>query len=363
MESMTMCVIDKYIQSLACYNLYRLILGGSLFFFIACGAVAGGTEGGNDMVVPSNIDIADLSPDIIPLISNQNVQMILAEIISVDLVNSVDGDLEVNIGNIDVRVVEVLNGRFLYPGIIVRVPVKRISDPFIRRRNNFNQWNNLALNKGSWLVLACDIQAIDKPCNGLAAIPVSSPLDTNVQAVRICYQIEHDLRAGLPTNSLLQQALSSPNELLFYYALDTVAKRMVLGRENGVAIIDHAMWSGDVSGDRRREFASILTDSNLFDIRHNVDHVNAKILSILTKGLLEERELDERLFWSRRISNMILRELSPVASEDHALRMELLRSVQNPQPIINALAEMDRTLTGGDKEIVQELLAAWRDAR
>ena len=116
---------------------------------------------------------------------------------------------------------------------MIDLPARRIADPLIRARNNFDQWNNLALERGQYLLLACRLISVPSTWKALAAWAVESPRSPTVAAIRRCVLIEQFRGEDKKKREMIEEALQSTADLERYYALDALGRRAVVPREEG----------------------------------------------------------------------------------------------------------------------------------
>jgi hypothetical protein len=316
------------------------------------------------MSTPAPDQVEILSPDLVPFISEANTSMVLAAIMATRLATRLDVDLEVEIGRITFQVVEVFHSDTLANGNIIDVPARQVVDRAARARNNFDQWNNLSLATGELLILACQPADASQIWRGLAAKAVESPSSPVVAALRQCYVIEKFRGAPEAKRTLLEDALTSSQDLLRYYALDSIGRGTTVERAQAVQMIYNAVASNKTAPANKVELGSYLTRQFFFDKDRRADQANQRVITSLTAGLVADRDAQRRLSWARYLASCVLIEFAPDPELDRTIRLSLIKASRTPAAtlVIGALSDLTRYGAEDEREIITRLLAAWREA-
>src|SRR5438477_1753686 len=94
----------------------------------------------------------ELSADLVPWIFDIVANLLLVNVVGVTTIPNPQPGLEQ--GMLRLQVVEVYRGKELQPGTEISVAFRRAADPPQRARLGFDQWNNLNLEVGAYLLLA-----------------------------------------------------------------------------------------------------------------------------------------------------------------------------------------------------------------
>lgn len=355
-------VISKAIANCVVSGLVVVnLLAGSMLV----GCSASSLENRRSLVVstPSPDQIQILGADLVPFISEPNTSMLLVRVVGVKLAKQMEGDVEMEVGMATMEVLEVLHSKTLVKGTTIEVPVKRVAAREVRVKNPINQWNNLTLMPGELLLLAGRIISVPNVLMGQAAIRVKGPEDPAVNAARQCYVIEES-KDPEKKRTLLEDALTSPQDILRFYALDALGRRAILPREVGVEMIAKALASDKTAPDDKMDLGMYLTRNFFFNNDLGADRANQRIVAALAAQLVKETDAEKRSDWVNLLSSCVLSEFSPKKEVDRSIRSALIAPIKTPTN-----AEVTSTLTKllhqGDeeeRERVRELLAAWRAA-
>jgi hypothetical protein len=305
-----------------------------------------------------------LSADLVPQILNKNASIVLVKIVNTHLVREPDADLPVEAGLVTFQVLEVFRSPTLAPSNTIQVPARRIADPLTRFRNNFDQWNNLHLEVGNLLVLAC--QPLQPPSlwTGLAAKPVEGPGGPQLEALRRCIALEQF--AGPPERKieLLGDALKSKEDLLRYYAIEVLASGKACTRERAAELMAAAIASPETTAPHKLELGSNLTRNAFFNKDDKAAGVNPIVVAALAQGLVAETDIPRRLSWARYLASCTLGQFADDPAEDLKIRRSLIRKAQPPPSVqvIKALSDVSPYAQDDEREIVRNLLAAWKAA-
>ena len=284
----------------------------------------------------------ELSGDLVPFISEADTSLVLVKIENVQLEPRREMDMDLEVGSIRCQVVEVFRGPALNKGDIINLPARRIADPLIRARNNFDQWNNLPLEQGRYLLLACRPLRAPSDWRALAARAVESPRSPAVAALRQCVVIEQFRGADERKREMIEEALQSPEDLERYYALDALGRRALASREMAVEMIRRAIVSTATTPESKLELGASLTGNMFFNKGEKAEGSNPAVVASLARGLVNEPDLKRRLNWARYLASCILVEFSPRTEADKEIRLSLIKSVQDPSAakVLTALTEL-----------------------
>ena len=309
-----------------------------------------------------------LSADLIPLIADPAINMLAVRLVGLDGNLAVQDGLQVQTGPAWFEIADVIHGRGFLRGQTIEVPVSQIIDPQTRDKNGANQWNNLSLQRGATLVLACPPAPKGTPCVARAAIQITSANAGAVDALRQCYAIEAE--KGRPEAEYPQKlvpmvaaALQSHQELLFLYALDFAGRRAVLGRDTGASLLSRAVAHPGMAPAARYDIATyIAMQTSLFEPARKLDRANLEVVSAYASGLVAETDPNRKIAWTRLLGSCLLSELAPRQAEADALRRALAHGVRVPAPaqVVEALQSALATAAGSDRATLSELLALWR---
>jgi hypothetical protein len=307
--------------------------------------------------------IEALSGDLVPFISEADASLVLVKITSVELEPRRDMDMDLQEGEVRCQVVEVFRSPALKKGDIIDVPARRIADPLIRPRNNFDQWNNIPLEQGRYLLLACRPIRAPSTWVALAARAVESPRSPAVDALRQCVLIEEFRGAKDQKREMIQGALQSTEDLERYYALDALGRRALVPRDEAVEMIGRAIVSTASAPENKLELGTRLTSNTFFNKAEKAEGSNPAVVACLTRGLVDESDLKRRLDWAKYLASCVLVEFSPRTDMDHKIRAALIRSVRDPSAarVLTALTELSSFGTQDEQEIVRQLMEAWRN--
>ena len=309
-----------------------------------------------------NTEVAPLSADLVPVISNSAISMIVGSVRSLRSTTQEQGGLPVEAGQVFFYVEEVIHSPTLQRGETIETPFKRIADR-LRVKNSMDQWNVLPLRQNDLVLLACSSAGDPRACIGRAARSLNGFRDPVLSAVRRCYAIEKMPNTPAKREQL-EMALGAKQEPLPFYALDALGRRSLFGRDVGAETVEHAIASPSVAPEDKLELGNYLTRSYFFDASHNADTANGKVLSALATGLVNEQDTERRLEWAHHLKSCVFN-FSDEEPEHFTTRAQLIRSVRTPPPqqVIAALTELLKNSQDEDeKSDLADLIAAWRAA-
>jgi hypothetical protein len=307
-------------------------------------------------------NIVVLSGDLVPFIGAAKTSMTLSRIVDVKLTTHTESQREV--GAVTLEVLEVFAGGALLTGSRLEVPMHRLADAVLRRRNAFDYWNTITLAPGTlWLLAARQGTALNQ-VTALAVMEVPAASAPEVIALRHCYVIERLGKGDERKRQLLEVALAGSEPLVRSYALDLLGRRALYKRVDGVHLIAQAIDASTVPADDKLELGTYLTHEYFFDGERNEDGTNQTVVTSLAAALVRESVAERRLEWANLLASCILGELSPKASEDKARRLALVRGVRDPPPskVIEALRSLLPHTADDHGDVIRELEAAWRAA-
>src|SRR4051794_36542784 len=120
-----------------------------------------------------------LSADVVTRIGEPGINMLVVRLVQLEARTAMEGELEIEIGPAWFVIGDVLAGDVFTRGETIGVPIKRIRDIEIRSRTPANHWNNLSLEPGSKLVMACRARQ-GEFCNPSAALEIRSANTSDV---------------------------------------------------------------------------------------------------------------------------------------------------------------------------------------
>ena len=303
-----------------------------------------------------------LSADLIPEIFEPASALFLVKISQVRLAVQPGSQPLTEAGTVTLQVVEMLRAGPVQADATIQVPAHRIADPVRRGKSNMDQWNNLELEAGENLLLACRSLKPPTIWNAVAAKPVTGPGDANVTAVRKALEIER----GAPDvrGEMLKAALEDQTTLLRFFALETLSRGKSIPKSVGAGLIAQAIGSGLVAGPDRLDLGRALTQIAFFNKNDKNEGTNPIALAGLAEGLLSENDLARRLEWARLISSCFAIEFVPEPAANRAARTELLRKLTPPLAtrVKDALGALISRGTPQEGEIMDKLNAAWQES-
>jgi hypothetical protein len=300
-----------------------------------------------------------LSADLVPYISDASASLILAHVTSANWSQQPNQTLEK--GTIELQVDEVFQGGSLRPGEHFTISGERPSDPDIRFLNLRDQWNAIPFVKGDLLLMA--VRAVTRAnVVPLAAIQVHSKTDPEVGALRQACEISR-VQDAAQRRALLRQALESPQDLLFRYALDDLGHHQTASREQGAEMIVQAIFSKGISRDSRSALVNALTGRSYYEYELGAEPVNKLVIATLARLLAEEKNPKDLGVWTTFLSSSLSIQLSKDPVKDKEMRDALIRSVPEPtrKQVPAKLAEAAQ-LNPADPRIPM-LIKAWKTAQ
>ncbi len=303
-----------------------------------------------------------LSEDVVPFIPDSAVSMVVVK--TSRRTPAARSEPMMEEGTVSYQVLDVLHSTRLKKGDAVEVPFTRDADESARDKRGFNHWNNLSLEPGEIVILACKPLEPPKLWEGLAAQVVGSEKSSEVAQVRRCYEIEAVKKPPEVHREKLQQALVEGEDIDRRYAVEALSERGALSRDEGVELLDRAIASGKTSGDDKLELARSLTDDRFFNERKGADAANQKVIATLSRGLAAETDADRQREWTDLLAASVLSDFSENEVKNQAVRASLIRgaSPEVSRRVLGILTAQSQQGTAGEREVAIDLLAAWRAA-
>jgi hypothetical protein len=270
---------------------------------------------------------AGLSPDLIPFISKPQVSMAVVQVRDMRWSRQMDGDIQVDIGPVTLYVVSSVFGA-LREGQLIEVPAKRIVNPAVRVRHNFDAWNTFSLVPRDLLLLA--VRPGDTPTNwtGVAGQAVASTDAPDVQAVLRAYAIE-EAKGNLAAKAeMLDGALRSGNNLLIFYAIDYL-RRHASERETAVGILARAV-SVPLSSNEKLEVGRGMVGAEFFVRSAKADAANIVVVTALSNALALEPDGARRVVWAQLLVSTVLMDFTGDAAENGRIRLALAHAPSGP---------------------------------
>lgn len=302
-----------------------------------------------------------LSGDLGPVISRPELSMVVGRIEKTRWTRTVEDSIERDIGPLEIRVLEVVHGAAPHKDDLISVPARRVADPLIRVKNRHDYWNALRLNPGDTLLLALR-PAEPNHWMAVAADQIESPAAPEVEAARRAYRIEEAPGDMRQKSQMLEYALTSNQDLLESYAVDSVTRHAGSDRDTGVDLLHKAILSPQTAPDRKLDLAFTLTEDPFLKREKKADAANQTVVATLATALVHERDPENAAAWARLLGSAVLMEYSADPDVNHKIMLELIGSPRNPPPqtVTNALSHVAAHGDAEDKEIANELLKAWR---
>jgi hypothetical protein len=299
-----------------------------------------------------------LSADLIPEILGTDA-FFLVKISKARLEMLPGSEPALEIGTITFKVLDILRPGPVAAAATIETPAHRVADLTRRAKSNQDQWNNLNLEPGTYLILACRPTIPPIQWAATAAIPVTGTGDPKVAAVRRALEIEASPPDQQPR--LLKEALEDPQEFLRFYAVASLSRGTVVPKPTGAMLIEQAIRSGKVAPLDRLELGRGL--AAFFDKQSKAGPSNAAALAGLCEGLLAETDIQRQLEWARLIFSCFMVEFDPDLAVNRSIRKELQAKIppeikSRTEEALTALLRRD--LPEDERDIVRQLIEAWR---
>ena len=322
--------------------------------------VAGWSDGNGDRseVMTEAVQEEVLSPDLIPVISQEDVSMAVVVVREVAWTRGVEGELELDAGPVTFEVVSRLHG-MLGEGERIQVRAKRIVELTARVRHNFDAWNTLSLKPGEFVLLAVRRGATGREWNGVAGRAISSPAAPEVEAVRRAYAIE-GARGDLQAKAgMLGDALRNGTELLQFYALNYL-RRSASDRGTAVRILSEAVRATPAS-DRELETGRVMSGGEFFVQRAKADAVNGMVVAALASALVGETDASRRESWAQLLASCVLGSFTGDEAENGRIRSALAHAEGVPKAdrVLSALALAEESGQADERPRVERLKRVW----
>lgn len=338
----------------------------ALLFFIGAGSFAGfyAAEESHPMTPPETLQAGELSTDLVPTFSDSAASMAVTRITGREAAHSREAGVES--GLLQLTVVQVIHSDSLHVNESILTPYSRVADAQIRRRNQFNAWNSLSLDRDELLLIAVRPQRPPSRYEAIAAVRLSSANDPEIAAASDCYRIEaalgEDEHSARP---MLLRALESESELSRFYALNALTHRQILSRLDSAGVLSEALSSGKLSSSSRLDLGFHLASGNLYDEKLGADTVNVNIVSAFAAQLVESTDRKSRDQWLKFLSGCLSRHFSADEKTDRETRAALIKAVRTPAPqtVVSALsAAVKAAPSPAYAKPAKRLLDAWQSA-
>lgn len=310
----------------------------------------------------SGDQVESLSAEVEAFIPRREIHMLVVRLEATRWRREYEEGLEVEIGAITFRVLEVLHGA---APETISVRARRIADVLTRLRNPIDPWNRLPLKTGDIMIVACAPRTgPGEIWDALAALQITSPFGEEVAAVRKAYTIEEFTGSAQHKSRMLAEALESNEDVLLHYAMNQLAGKRRKERETSVRLLGDAIASPRTTEDHKLELGLFVTSSAFLVRECEANHGNQMVIGRLASALLKETDPGRRATWSRILAAAVLMEYCEDPSDDKRVRSELIRSPECPpaEEVISILSEVAAGTESGEKEIVMRLLNAWQSA-
>lgn len=311
-----------------------------------------------------DLEFQPLTGDLVPWISDPGAHGVAVTVMQVDL-KAMPGQVPATAaGTVGVRVDEVLSSTTLAVGDLVSLPVQQVTDPSVRVRNAADHWNVLELKAGRHWSLMCRVGADKQHALALAAVELAPDNPAELPALRAAYTLERSVRAGRPDLEAFARGLVAATDTLHRYALDSLARRQVFGRDQGAAVLTRAASSLASADNRLVDAATFALRTGLFAAAQGADPANASIVSLIAGGLVAEKDEARRVRWVRLLTASCLGEFSEDPQRDAETRRQLLRAVKTPSAadVVKALENQAGRSDEPGRALVQRVIEAWRTA-
>ncbi len=314
--------------------------------------------------MPPDNHTASLSGDLVPAVSQPDVNMVIVRLENSRWARKTEQGLELEVGTVAFHTLEVLHGAKLHPGDAIDVPATRVASPTFRVRNRANYWNALRLNPSDILILACQPTSDPRVWNASAAKQIPSPDAPEVSAIRRGFEIEEFSGPAPQRLKMVAGALESDQDLLNRYALNYLERHADSQRDSAVELLRNAILLPKTSPGHRLNFALALSGQPYFLRDRKADPANQTIVGTLAAVFINEPNSSSRTTWARLLASCVLREFSTDAQEAATIRRSLVRSPQAPPAarVSSSLSELLTQSSGEDRDIVAKLLQAWQSA-
>ena len=296
-----------------------------------------------------------LSPDLVPFIPDPNAVLAVVKVIScavTPLAREQKEQLTVQLEPVD-----VIHGEKLKPGGMVEISGKRLADEEARFRSHFDKWNVLPFQPGDLLAVALAPTQNSAVWIALAAQQVVSVKDSVVGALRRAASIER-----MPPESqvtALEEALSSPSDLLQRYAIEALGRRGLVARLTGAEMIARALFSARILPAGRPPLAMELASRDFYHYEDGAGPANVIVIQTLSR-LLVEGGASQQALWTQLLGASLTIEFSKDPQTDAGMRSALIRAVQDPGRVMAALEQ--QAAQGSKDPRVPKLISAWKEA-
>lgn len=281
-----------------------------------------------------------LSPDLIPFISKPEVSMAVVQVRDARWSRQMDGDIQVDSGPVTLYVVSAIHGK-LRDGQSIEVPAKRIVNPAVRVRHNFDAWNTFSLVPGELLLLAVVAGDTPQEWTGVAGKAVPATDAPDVQAVRRAYAIEQAKGDLTAKAGMLDGALRSGNNLLVFCAMDYL-RRHAAERETAVRILAGVVASPQ-SSDEKLEVGRGIVGADFFVRTANADAANGAVVAALANALVQETDGPRRAAWAQLVVSTVLMDFTGDPAGNARIGSQLSHAPGGPMTdrVVSAIASAE----------------------
>ena len=299
-----------------------------------------------------------LASDLVPYISDPTATLVLAAIVSARW-SPDPAEPTTELGTLQVRVAELFSDSGPKPGETLTIIADRYGDPVQREHMGFNAWNVLPLEPGNSLATA--IRKVAAGWTALAAQAVAAGDNNFLPALRHAREIEK-MQDTAARRRLLEEALKSPQDILFRYALDAITRRGQVPRSDAAQMIVGALGSGSHSKNAKLMLVQQLTRRPIYEDDLGPDPVNRLVIGTVAGVLAAEADPEWALIWTQFLTTTLLPAFSTDSNKDREIRHTLIHSVPEP-----ARRQVPEKLAGAAQQSprdprIPKLLEAWKAA-
>jgi len=298
-----------------------------------------------------------LASDLVPYISDPTASLILASLVSANWTPAPD-DPHYQSGVLQFRVTELFSDQGPKPGEVLTIAARRYGDVEKRLRMGFDNWNTLDLEPGNALVLAARPDSGNR-WTALAAEDVPAGDNELVPAVRRARSIEKQTDPAART-AMLNEALKSPQDLLFRYALDAITRRALVPRNEAANMMAGILVSNGRTKNVKLSVVQQMTKQPIYQSQRGADPVNRTVISSVAGVLAGETEPQWSEIWTQFLAASLLPAFSTDANQDREIRQTLIRAVSEParRQVPDALVKAEQQSPTDTR--IPKLLEAWR---
>lgn len=299
-----------------------------------------------------------LSADFVPFISAPEASICVGRITDkIELSAAGEG---VESGRLEIEIINVLSSAELAEGDRILVPYERMRDFLTRKRNRFNHWNNLELERGKLLLVICRPIPESDLWQAGAADAVEAVDDSLVTDMKTCLAIEQIEPDDIKKIEQTRAALISQRHLVTYYALDCIGRRKLFPRRTGLDMLAGALDSPRLKPVDKTAMADPMADY-LFEAEQAVEPVNTGIIATMAGALIKADDPEVKFAWVQQLGACIFDEFADDPKQDRVLQAALIKSVKDPagEKFIQQLKALKKGVDKDDQEVVDNVLKAW----